>query len=88
MLGITTQVCELSLDLDCDLLITEFAPISALIQRFGRCCRDQAAHESGRTGRVVLYEPESSLPYDKDEMKGVAAFVGRYRREDRLAVGA
>ena len=77
VLGITTQVCELSLDLDCDLLITEYAPVSSLIQRFGRCCRDQRAHEAGhfRTGRVLLYEPESTLPYDKDEMKDVPAFV-------------
>lgn len=77
-LAITTQVCELSLDLDCDLLITEFAPVSALIQRFGRCCRDQRAHEPGRkrrTGRVILYAPESEKPYLKDEMKGVPEFV-------------
>ena len=77
MLGITTQVCELSLDLDCDLLITEYAPISSLIQRFGRCCRDQEAHKSGRTGRVLLYETESILPYGKEEMEGVGEFVGK-----------
>ncbi len=94
VLGITTQVCELSLDLDCDLLITEHAPVSALIQRFGRCCRDQEAHDSGRIGRVVLYEPESSLPYDKTEMEGVSRFVGEIAGkvvsqsglEERLAV--
>ena len=93
VLAVTTQVCELSLDLDCDLLITEFAPVSALIQRFGRCCRDQDAHETGRTGRVLLYEPESILPYGKEEMKGVpdfvAALVGRVVSqaglEERLA---
>jgi CRISPR-associated endonuclease/helicase Cas3 len=81
VLGITTQVCELSLDLDCDLLITEYAPISALIQRFGRCCRDQKAHQSKRTGRVLLYETESILPYDKEEMNGVQAFVGQIAGE-------
>ena len=95
VLGITTQVCELSLDLDCDVLITEYAPVSALIQRFGRCCRDQRAHEEDRrrTGRVILYAPESNLPYDKDELKDVPAFVGtiagelvsQSALEDRLA---
>jgi CRISPR-associated endonuclease/helicase Cas3 len=95
MLGVTTQVCELSLDLDCDVLITEYAPVSALIQRFGRCCRDQRAHEKGRerTGRVIVYEPESNLPYDKGEMKDVSAFladvanhvVSQSGLEDRLA---
>lgn len=75
VIAITTQVCELSLDLDCDLLITEYAPASALIQRFGRCCRGQCAHETGRTGRVVLYQPDSILPYGKEEMEDVPDFV-------------
>jgi CRISPR-associated endonuclease/helicase Cas3 len=75
VLGVTTQVCELSLDLDCDLLVTEDAPVSALIQRFGRCCRDQDAHETGRAGRVLVYEPESASPYQKDEMSNVPAFI-------------
>ncbi|MHC5538769.1 CRISPR-associated helicase Cas3', partial [Singulisphaera rosea] len=34
-LAITTQVCEMSLDLDAGLLVTEQAPASALVQRFG-----------------------------------------------------
>lgn len=75
VLGITTQVCELSLDLDCDVIITEFSPVSALIQRLGRCCRDQRAHETGRTGRAVLYKPESDLPYQAKEMEDVPAFI-------------
>ena len=95
VLGIATQVCEMSLDLDCDLLVTEHAPVSALIQRFGRCCRDQRAHEEGRrrTGRVVLYAPESNLPYERDELKGVLEFIASIEGavvsqsdlEDRLA---
>ena len=75
VLGITTQVCELSLDLDCDLLISEAAPITALIQRLGRCCRDQEAHEKGRVGAVVIYRPESPHPYDKGELAGLDRFL-------------
>ncbi len=75
VLGVTTQVCEMSLDLDCDLLITESAPITALIQRLGRCCRDQAAHETGRFGEVLIYRPESPHPYDKDDLVGLDAFL-------------
>lgn len=75
VLGITTQVCESSLDLDCDLLITEAGPITALIQRLGRCCRDQLAHETGRVGEVVIYRPESPHPYEKKELEGHEKFL-------------
>lgn len=36
---VTTQVCELSLDLSADLLITEIAPVDAILQRAGRLHR-------------------------------------------------
>ena len=40
-LAITTQVCEMSLDMDADLLVTEACPVTSLIQRMGRCNREQ-----------------------------------------------
>jgi CRISPR-associated endonuclease/helicase Cas3 len=54
-LAVTTQVCEMSLDLDADVLISEVAPVTALIQRMGRCCRQKEPGE--RFGGVHLYEP-------------------------------
>ncbi|MBA4493253.1 CRISPR-associated helicase Cas3' [Paenactinomyces guangxiensis] len=37
---VTTQICELSLDISCDLQLTELAPIDALSQRGGRLHRN------------------------------------------------
>ena len=47
-LAVTTQVCEMSLDLDADLLVAEQAPVTSLIQRMGRCNR-QPRPAAGRT---------------------------------------
>lgn len=72
-LAITTQVCEMSLDLDADVLISEIAPVTAIIQRMGRCCREKNPGE--RFGEVYLYAPEQDLPYVKDDIKKGMTFL-------------
>ncbi|MEX0762323.1 MAG: CRISPR-associated helicase Cas3' [Dehalococcoidia bacterium] len=67
MLLITTQVCEMSLDLDADVLITEAAPVPSLIQRMGRCCR-QPLPPPGRLGEVYVYRPAAHQPYEPGEI--------------------
>jgi CRISPR-associated endonuclease/helicase Cas3 len=58
---VATQVIEVGLDLSADLLITELAPIDALVQRAGRCAR------WGGFGMVVICkELDSSAPYDSE----------------------
>jgi CRISPR-associated endonuclease/helicase Cas3 len=75
VLAVTTQVCEMSLDLDADVLVTEHAPATSLVQRLGRCCRDMNAHVTGRIGDAVLYPPEGSAPYSATDLNGVETFV-------------
>jgi len=65
MLAVTTQVAEMSLDLSADLLVSEYAPVPAMIQRMGRLNR---AEERPATAKLALFlEPENRLPYSKDE---------------------
>lgn len=73
-IAVTTQVCEMSLDLDADVLITEVAPISSLVQRFGRANRHLAR---GMDFRAILhtYYPENSLPYTGEEIHAATSFI-------------
>lgn len=59
---IATQVVEAGLDISCDCLLTELAPVDALIQRAGRCAR------WGGEGSVQVYDVESAAPYEKGLM--------------------
>lgn len=64
-LGVTTQVCEMSLDIDVDLLVTEECPVTALVQRMGRCNRAQSPRLLDTAGCVLVYKPEDDAPYLK-----------------------
>jgi len=73
LLLITTQVCEMSLDLDADILVTELAPVCSLIQRMGRCCREPIP-SSSRIGEILFYEPPGINPYEREEIDEAAHF--------------
>jgi CRISPR-associated endonuclease/helicase Cas3 len=73
-IAVTTQVCEMSLDLDADILITELAPISALVQRFGRSNRHLSRGEEFRA-QILVYEPKKVLPYQKEELDKAKDFL-------------
>lgn len=80
-MAVTTQVCEMSLDLDADVLITEWAPISALVQRFGR------ANRHGKRGpdfRATLhtYRPDHALPYRDADLQAAHSFLAALSGED------
>jgi CRISPR-associated endonuclease/helicase Cas3 len=61
---IATQVIEAGIDISCEHLHTELAPMNAIVQRAGRCAR-----YPGETGTVHVYElpgpdqPKGWLPY-------------------------
>lgn len=70
-IAVTTQVCEMSLDLDADVLIAELAPISSLVQRFGRSNRGGKQDYS----EIYVYQPLNNLPYDKGELEQSNIFL-------------
>jgi CRISPR-associated endonuclease/helicase Cas3 len=83
IVGVATQVCEMSLDIDADILITELAPISSLIQRMGRAARKWPLPKE-RVGRVYVIRPEAGRekPYEPRELKAATEFVERLVGDD------
>lgn len=73
-IAVTTQVCEMSLDLDADVLITEMAPITALVQRFGRANRHPERRQ-GALGELFVYPPEGAAPYTPEDFKSARQFI-------------
>lgn len=69
IVAVTTQVAEMSLDLDADVLITEIAPIPALIQRLGRLNRRVTPENAGEPRPAFFYMPAKAAPYDPIQLQ-------------------
>jgi CRISPR-associated endonuclease/helicase Cas3 len=82
VLACTSQVCEMSLDLKgCTLLVTEAAPVPALIQRLGRLNRHAKPPEKDGdpqppTMPFIVLTPENNLPYTTGELQAAAKWLG------------
>lgn len=67
---VSTQIVEVSLDISFDIMITECAPIDALVQRFGRINRKRSKETIGKFKPVYVIAPPESVrdakPYDLD----------------------
>jgi CRISPR-associated endonuclease/helicase Cas3 len=76
---VSTQVVEVSLDISFDLMITECAPIDALIQRFGRINRKRNEKTIGHYKPIyVLMPPDSqndAEPYNLDVLQRTYAVL-------------
>lgn len=74
-LAICSQVAEMSLDLSADLLITDLAPVPALIQRLGRLNR--RAKLGDATKPFVVIAPTNHLPYTPGELEAALCWLAR-----------
>lgn len=70
LLAITTQVAEMSLDLDAWHLVTEEAPPPAFIQRLGRLNRRVSEESPGEPRLAVIVTPENGAPYGPADWAG------------------
>lgn len=68
---VATQAIEAGVDISSKILITELAPWSSLVQRFGRCNR-YGEHNSNDGAKVVWIDIEDdadTLPYETDSLQ-------------------
>jgi len=70
---VSSQIVEVSLDISFDVMITETAPLDALIQRFGRINRKRAKDTRGKYKDVYIIKPgenqKETRPYDFDAVQ-------------------
>jgi CRISPR-associated endonuclease/helicase Cas3 len=78
----------MSLDIDVDLLVTEECPVTALVQRMGRCNRERQPRPLTEAGEVLVYAPDDNAPYSRDDLTGLKEFLektaGRELSQDDL----
>lgn len=70
---VSTQVVEVSLDISFDVMITECAPMDALIQRFGRINRKRTIETIGHYKPVYVIQPPQkegdAMPYNLEVLQ-------------------
>jgi CRISPR-associated endonuclease/helicase Cas3 len=74
-LAVCSQVAEMSLDLSANLLVTDLAPVPALIQRLGRLNR--RAEAGSPTCPFAVVQPNKPLPYKQADLDVAEAWLGR-----------
>jgi CRISPR-associated endonuclease/helicase Cas3 len=83
--AICTQIVEVSLDIDFDVLYTENAPIDAIVQRLGRVNRRGKIHErilDMQFAKVVITnESEKSKDYVYKDLQNISSLTYKYLLE-------
>lgn len=69
---VSTQVLEAGVDTTSDILITEAAPWSSLVQRAGRCNRDGNAEDARLLWTTPPAGRDSHLPYEATDLDATA----------------
>jgi len=64
---VSTQAIEISVDISCDIMHTELAPVDAIGQRGGRLNRGGKNHNNEHF--MFIYQPKDHLPYSTDNDK-------------------
>ncbi|MBM4042906.1 MAG: CRISPR-associated helicase Cas3' [Planctomycetes bacterium] len=88
-LVVATQVCEMSLDISADLMVTAIPPLPALVQRLGRLNRFAERDDP----RLCLVYPFEGMPYHREEhrqqiqaaQRAIAALCGQPCSQAQLA---
>ncbi len=79
---VSTQVVEASVDISVDKLITEVAPIDALIQRLGRVCRPGKGRVCRGNCEATVYVVKGRYgPYDEDLIKYASNIIKELSNE-------
>ncbi len=66
---VSTQVVEAGVDVSAQVLFSEIAPWTSLVQRFGRCNRRGEFADSARIYWIDLNEEKLSPPYEPDQLR-------------------
>ena len=82
-LAITTQVCEMSLDISAQLMVTAIPPFSSLVQRLGRLNRRWEVEEDARC-LVYPFSCKDGEPYKWSELKASREIVERLCNGDAV----